>query len=196
MSHSSIPLLCKCGKTYKMKQPFIKHVQKCQFNIPDGPSEEASTENTNVSEEVPAENTNTHEESRSENTNKPSIKPVRHCVPTAETLSQLNNEVKNDLQTFMSGGRPLPTHEPLEGENILVNTLVIETLFKTVLSQVLIHHHRHTQSIIEQNAKLIEENKMLINLVGNVVCNKNNIRSETVMSDENESTNSSDTDTV
>ena len=190
MSDSSIPLLCKCGKTYKMKQPFIKHVQKCQFNIHDSSSEEPPAENSNIHEEKPVENSNVSEEHPPENTNKPSIKP------TAESLAQLNNEVKNDLQTFMSGGRPLPTHEPLQGENILVNTLVIETLFKTVLSQVLIHHHRHTQSIIEQNAKLIEENKMLINLVGNVVCNKNNIRSETDLSDENESTNSSDTDTV
>ena len=113
-----------------------------------------------------------------------------------ETLSQIDNELKNDLQTFMNSGRPLPTHEPLEGENVMVNTLVIETLFKTVLSQVLIHHHRHTQSIIDQNARLIEENKMLLAIVGNIVCSKNNIRSETDLSDENESNNSSDNDAV
>ena len=174
MSDSSIPLLCKCGKTYKMKQPFIKHVQKCQLNIHDV-----------TSEEQPAENTS-----------EPEVKPIKKSVPTTETLSQLDNELKNDLQTFMNSGRPLPTHEPLEGENVMVNTLVIETLFKTVLSQVLIHHHRHTQSIIDQNARLIEENKMLLAIVGNIVCSKNNIRSETDLSDENESNNSSDNDAV
>ena len=61
----------------------------------------------------------------------------------------------------MNSERPLPRYEPLEGENITVNTLVIETLLKTVLSQVLLHHHKHTQNIVEQNNKLIKENKMI-----------------------------------
>ena len=86
--------------------------------------------------------------------------------------------MKNDLQEFMKSGGKLPPHTPLEGENVTVNTLVIETLLKTVLTQVLSHHHRHTQNVIDQNTKLIEENKMLVRMLRTIVYAKNNIQYE------------------
>ena len=58
---------------------------------------------------------------------------------------------------------------------------------KTVLSQVLLHHHKHTQSIAEQNAKLIEENKMLLRMVRTLVYNKNNIKFEVDIESDNNS---------
>jgi len=47
-----------------------------------------------------------------------------------------------------------------------------------VLSQVLSHHHRHTQNVIDQNTKLIEENKMLVRMLRTIVYAKNNIKYE------------------
>ena len=102
----------------------------------------------------------------------------RHLAPDAEYLAQVDNDMRNDLQEFMNSGGKLPAHEPLEGENVTVNTLVIETLLKTVLTQVLSHHHRHTQNVIEQNTKLIEENKMLVRMLRTIVYTKNNIQYE------------------
>mgnify|MGYP005992174313 CR=1 FL=1 len=150
--------VCKCGKTYKTQTPYIKHVSKC---VP-GPAEEQSD---NVQINV-----------QDDETEKPRLS--RHLAPDAAYLAQVDNDMKNDLQEFMTSGGKLPPHEPLEGENVTVNTLVIETLLKTVLTQVLSHHHRHTQNVIDQNTKLIEENKMLVRMLRTIVYAKNNIKYE------------------
>jgi len=46
------------------------------------------------------------------------------------------------------------------------------------LTQVLSHHHRHTQNVIDQNTKLIEENRMLVRMLRTIVYAKNNINYE------------------
>ena len=95
----------------------------------------------------------------------------------------------------MTSGGKLPRKEQLEGENVTVNTLVIETLLKTVLTQVLSHHHRHTQNVIDQNTKLIEENKMLVRMLRTIVYAKNNIKYEVdVQSDDENDGNQDDSD--
>jgi hypothetical protein len=168
-NHSNL-LTCKCGKTYKTKQPYIKHMHKCQANSDN-------TDNTDTASTV----------SDDDNTNEEPPRINRGLAPDAEYLAQIDNDMRNDLQDFMNTKGPYPVKEPLEGENITVNTLVIETLLKTVLSQVLLHHHKHTQSIAEQNAKLIEENKMLLRMVRTLVYNKNNIKFEVDIESDNNS---------
>ena len=175
-NHSNL-LTCKCGKTYKTKQPYIKHMHKCQANSDN-------TDNTDTASTVSDDN--------NDNTNEEPPRINRSLAPDAEYLAQIDNDMRNDLQDFMNTKGPYPVKEPLEGENITVNTLVIETLLKTVLSQVLLHHHKHTQSIAEQNAKLIEENKMLLRMVRTLVYNKNNIKFEVDIESNNDSSDNSD----
>jgi len=173
--------VCKCGKTYKTKSPYIKHVQKCQFNQTETETE-TEEQHDNIQINATTEDENVTEQQQE----KPRI--GRHLAPDAEYLAQVDNDMKNDLQDFMTSGGKLPRNEQLEGENVTVNTLVIETLLKTVLTQVLSHHHRHTQNVIDQNTKLIEENKMLVRMLRTIVYAKNNIQYEVDVQsdDENE----------
>ena len=181
MSSEKAQLVCKCGKTYKTQQPYIKHVQKC-VNQSAKKEESEHVENIHIqinSQDVgdgDTEDMDTSSNQSDDAIEKPRLR--RHLAPDAEYLAQVDNDMRNDLQEFMNSGGKLPAHEPLEGENVTVNTLVIETLLKTVLTQVLSHHHRHTQNVIEQNTKLIEENKMLVRMLRTIVYTKNNIQYE------------------
>lgn len=166
MSTTESHFICKCGKQYKTQTPYNKHVQKCEVKPAD---EQPDNIQINAAED----DDKTEPEPELE---KPRLS--RHLAPDAEYLAQVDNDMKNDLQDFMTSGGKLPQHESLEGENVTVNTLVIETLLKTVLSQVLSHHHRHTQNVIDQNTKLIEENKMLVRMLRTIVYAKNNIKYE------------------
>jgi hypothetical protein len=171
--------ICKCGKTYKTKSPYIKHVQKCQFKQHD----------TNAEEQIDNIQINATDE---EDTEQEQPRLGRHLAPDAEYLAQVDNDMKNDLQDFMTSGGKLPRKEQLEGENVTVNTLVIETLLKTVLTQVLSHHHRHTQNVIDQNTKLIEENKMLVRMLRTIVYAKNNIKYEVDVQSDDENDGNQD----
>lgn len=186
MSSEKAQLVCKCGKTYKTQQPYIKHVQKC-VNQSAKKEESEHVENIHIqinsqdvgdgdTEDMDTEDMDTSSNQSDDAIEKPRLR--RHLAPDAEYLAQVDNDMRNDLQEFMNSGGKLPAHEPLEGENVTVNTLVIETLLKTVLTQVLSHHHRHTQNVIEQNTKLIEENKMLVRMLRTIVYTKNNIQYE------------------
>jgi hypothetical protein len=170
----SIQLTCKCGKVYKTQRPYLNHIHNCQSKS------KSDTQSTNITQ-----STDNNVTIQSVDNDTPTaVQPTqptrtgRHLAPDPEYLAQIDNEMKHDLHQFMNSERPLPTYEPIEGENITVNTLVIETLLKTVLSQVLLHHHKHTQNIVEQNNKLIEENKMLVRMLRTVIYTKNNIKYE------------------
>ena len=162
-SESKLFVCSKCGKKYKTQTAYIKHVSKCVQGPVENTTTEEQTDNVqlDVVDDEPA---------------KPRLS--RHLAPDAEYLAQVDNDMKNDLQEFMTSGGKLPPHEPLEGENVTVNTLVIETLLKTVLTQVLSHHHRHTQNVIDQNTKLIEENRMLVRMLRTIVYANNHINYE------------------
>jgi len=164
-------LTCKCGKVYKTQRPYLTHIHKCQLTpTPDSLPITSTEDNVTIQ--------------KTDNDTPVVVQPIddsrpkKHLAPDPEYLAQIDNEMKNDLHQFMNSERPLPRYEPLEGENITVNTLVIETLLKTVLSQVLLHHHKHTQNIVEQNNKLIEENKMLVRMLRTIIYTKNNIKYE------------------
>lgn len=180
---------CKCGKTYKTRQPYIKHVGKCIIS--------ASTymkDNENIHIET-SETNETPSNDKTQDTEEEKPRLRKHLAPDAEYLAQVDNDMKNDLQEFINSDGRIPPHEHIEGENITVNTLVIETLLKTVLSQVLLHHHRHTQSIVDQNTKLIEENKMLVRMVRTIMYTKNNIKYEIDIQSDDENNSKEDQDT-
>jgi hypothetical protein len=167
------PLTCKCGKVYKTQRPYLNHIHKCQLkSTTNTQSNSDTTDNVTIQ----SEEKDTPAVVGVQPTDDSRIK--KHLAPDPEYLAQIDNDMKNDLHQFMNSERPLPKYEPIEGENITVNTLVIETLLKTVLSQVLLHHHRHTQNIIEQNNKLIDENKMLVRMVRTMIYTQNNIKYE------------------
>jgi hypothetical protein len=163
-------LTCKCGKVYKTQRPYLNHLHNCQSKSTTNTKEEEEEDNVTIQS--------------SDNNTPILVQPTdashtkKHLAPDPEYLAQIDNEMKNDLHQFMNSERPLPKYQPIEGENITVNTLVIETLLKTVLSQVLLHHHKHTQNIIEQNNKLIEENKMLVRMLRTIIYTNNNIKYE------------------
>lgn len=189
---------CKCGKTYKMRQPYIKHVGKCQISASmyrdntENVHFESDENNEDQSDDKQEDNSETAENEEEEE--KPRIR--KHLAPDAEYLAQVDNDMRNDIQEFINSNGRLPRHEPLEGENITVNTLVIETLLKTVLSQVLMHHHRHTQTIVDQNSKLIEENQMLVRMLRTIVYTKNDIKYEIdIQSDDENNSNKEDGNT-
>ena len=181
---------CKCGKTYKTRQPYIKHVGKCVISASMYNNQNNSENN---SENIHIETVNDDNTQSIEQDNPPRIR--KHLAPDAEYLAQIDNDMKNDIQEFINSNGRLPQHEPIEGENITVNTLVIETLLKTVLSQVLLHHHRHTQTIVDQNTKLIEENKMLLRILRTIMYTKNNIKYEIdIQSDDDNNSNKEEQD--
>lgn len=176
-ANNTSTLVCKCGKTYKTQQPYLKHLRTCQ-NKSENITCTLASDNNEKSDNSPTDN---------EPSNEP---PRRHIEPDPEYLEHVNNEMKNDLQEFMNSKRPLPTYEPIPGETVTVNTRVIETLLKTVLSQVLLHHHKHTQNIVDQNTKLIEENKMLLRMLRTIIYNNNNIKYEVDVQSNNDDSDS------
>lgn len=176
-ANNTSTLVCQCGKTYKTQQPYLKHLRTCQ------------NKSENITCTITSDNNENSHDSPTDN--EPSIEPPRrHIEPDPEYLEHVNNEMKNDLQEFMNSKRPLPTYEPIPGETVTVNTRVIETLLKTVLSQVLLHHHRHTQNIVDQNTKLIEENKMLLRMLRTIIYNNNNIKYEVDVQSNNDDSDS------
>ena len=90
--------VCKCGKKYKTKNPYIKHVSAC---IPE--------HRKDTTTEEPSDNVqlNVHDDG----SEKPRLN--RHLAPDAEYLAQVDNDMKNDLQEFMKSGGKLPPHTPL-----------------------------------------------------------------------------------
>ena len=182
MSTTESHFICKCGKQYKTQTPYNKHVQKCEVKPAD---EQPDNIQINAAED----------DDKTEPEPEPELEKPRlskHLAPDAEYLAQVDNDMKNDLQDFMTSGGKLPRKEQLEGENVTVNTLVIETLLKTVLTQVLSHHHRHTQNVIDQNTKLIEENKMLVRMLRTIVYAKNNIKYEVDVQSDDENDGNQD----
>ena len=100
-----------------------------------------------------------------------------HDIPSQQPLDKDNDNHDSDeqLQNEFVSNEPDNTQHFSSGETITVNTVVIETLLKTVLTQVIAHHNKQTQNIIEQNASLIQENKMLINMLRSfVLANQSN----------------------
>lgn len=176
-----IQLKCQCGKIYKTQRPYLNHIHKC--HLTSKPTTQRNDNDNDVT--TPTEGTKNNVTIQNTTNDIPNPVPStetphigRHLSPDPEYLAQVDNDMKNDLHQFMNSERPLPTYEPIEGENITVNTLVIETLLKTVLSQVLLHHHKHTQNIVDQNSKLIEENKMLVRMLRTIIYTKHNIKYE------------------
>ena len=72
----------------------------------------------------------------------------------------------------MNSKAPLPQVQPIKNENITVNTAAIDMLLKSFISELFNYHHQQTRAIIEQNVKLVEENKRLVGMLRVAVSSK------------------------
>ena len=148
MSSPTIPtiLSCsECNKIYKSRGALLKHQTKCNATTIENIT-------TDITENISCD--------------------IIHCDIT-ETVDiippEIQREFKEQIQALMNSKEPPPHIEPIKGENILVNTAVIDSLMKSVITELFDHQHKQMQTILEQNKKLAEENKMLIKVLRSIV---------------------------
>ena len=150
MSSPNIPtiLSCsECNKIYKSRGALLKHQTKCPGTTTDNiTADNITTDNitTDITETETVDNDD--------------------IIPP-----EIQREFKEQLQAVMNSKEPPPRIEPIKGETILVNTAVIDSLMKSVITELFDHQHKQMQTIVEQNKKLAEENKMLIKVLRSIV---------------------------
>lgn len=167
MSSPTNPIILSCfgcKKIYKSRGALIKHQSKC-----------SATAVENITNDITENITTDIVESDTVNVGHPD-----HCVVDVDDHNnhiippEIQREFKEQLQAFMNSKEPLPRIEPIKSENILVNTAVIDSLMKSVITELFDHQHKQMQTIIQQNKKLAEENKMLIKVLRSIVLAKHN----------------------
>lgn len=173
MSSSNHPIILscsECNKTYKSRSALLKHQTKCTVIT-------TTVENitTDITENITTDIT-THNDTSSDNIttditiSEPEPEPAEdHIIPP-----EIQREFKEQLQALMNSKEPPPRIEPIKGENILVNTAVIDSLLKSVITELFEHQQKQMQTILQQNKKLAEENKMLIKVLRSIVIAKQN----------------------
>jgi hypothetical protein len=148
MSSPTILSCSECNKIYKSRGALLKHQTKCN-------AIEHIT--TDITENIRCDN----------------ISSENITTDIAETVDiippEIQREFKEQIQALMNSKEPPPYIEPIKGENILVNTAVIDSLMKSVITELFDHQHKQMQTILEQNKKLAEENKMLIKVLRSIV---------------------------
>ena len=167
MSSSNHPIILSCtscNKIYKSRSALLKHQTKCTVST----IENITTDITeNITSDITA-----HNDTSSDNitTDITISEPVEdHIIPP-----EIQREFKEQLQALMNSKEPPPRIEPIKGENILVNTAVIDSLLKSVITELFEHQQKQMQTILQQNKKLVEENKMLIKVLRSIVIAKQN----------------------
>jgi len=170
-------LTCQvCCKNYKKRAPYLKHIRTCYENAAKNNKLQDIVKN--ISKEKEKQRLKELEEEEAEAKAK-LLQKHSQDIPSQQPLDKDKNNISHDsdelLQNEFVSNEPDNTQNFSSGETITVNTIVIETLLKTVLTQVIAHHNKQTQNIIEQNASLIQENKMLINMLRSfVLANQSN----------------------
>lgn len=180
MSSPTNPIILSCfgcKKIYKSRGALIKHQSKCSAtavkNITNDITENITTdivesETVNIDNPVDNDNNGVCDQDR------------HHCVVDVDDHNnhiippEIQREFKEQLQAFMNSKEPLPRIEPIKSENILVNTAVIDSLMKSVITELFDHQHKQMQTILQQNKKLAEENKMLIKVLRSIVLARHN----------------------
>lgn len=155
MSSPNILSCFGCNKIYKSRGALIKHQTKCADTTLENITTDI-TENitTNITENITTDNITTD---------------ITETVDDNIIPPEIQREFKEQLQALMNSKEPLPRLEPIKGETILVNTAVIDSLMKSVITELFDHQHKQMQTILEQNKKLAEENKMLIKVLRSIV---------------------------
>ena len=168
MSSSNHPIILSCSgcsKTYKSRSALLKHQTKCTFTT----VENITTDITeNITTDITTHNNNTSSDNIT--TDITISEPAEdHIIPP-----EIQREFKEQLQALMNSKEPPPRIEPIKGENILVNTAVIDSLLKSVITELFEHQQKQMQTILQQNKKLAQENKMLIKVLRSIVIAKQN----------------------
>lgn len=174
MSSSNHPIILscsECNKTYKSRSALLKHQTKCTFTT----VENITTHITeNITTDITTHNNNN---TCSDNTSSDNITTdITISEPAEDNVipPEIQREFKEQLQALMNSKEPPPRIEPIKGENILVNTAVIDSLLKSVITELFEHQQKQMQTILQQNKKLAEENKMLIKVLRSIVIAKQN----------------------
>lgn len=82
-------------------------------------------------------------------------------------------EFKEQIHSLLNSKNPPPRTEPIKSENIVVNTTALDCLMKAFVTELFAYQHKQMQSILDHNSKLVEENKMLVNMLRSIVLIKN-----------------------
>ena len=174
MSSPNIPtiLSCsECNKMYKSRGALIKHQTKCTVTTTDYITiDNAATDNI-TTDNITTDNITT-DNITTDITETDNI--ITETEPHDNDIipPEIQREFKEQLQALMNSKEPPPRIEPIKGETILVNTAVIDSLMKSVITELFDHQHKQMQTIVEQNKKLAEENKMLIKVLRSIVLAK------------------------
>ena len=164
-SYHQIILSCAgCNKIYKSRSALLKHQTKCTVTT----IENITTEITeNITTDITTQDNTCADNITTDITISEPMED--HIIPP-----ELQREFKEQLQALMNSKEPPPRIEPIKGENILVNTAVIDSLLKSVITELFDHQQKQMQTILQQNKKLAEENKMLIKVLRSIVIAKHN----------------------
>lgn len=162
MASSNHPIILSCSgcnKIYKSRNALLKHQTKCTVTTIENITTDI-TENitTDITDNITTDITISDHEHADD-----------HIIPP-----EIQREFKEQLQALMNSKEPPPRLEPIKGENILVNTAVIDSLLKSVITELFDHQQKQMQTILQQNKKLAEENKMLIKVLRSIVIAKQN----------------------
>ena len=158
----------KCNKIYKSRGALDKHIGKCTSGT--------ETISATISElpTPPTPTPNNHDDniigysgSKSGSGSSPDTN-VQAPLPYPE-----QDALKEQIHAIMSSSEPPKRNEPVRGENILVNTAALDSLMKAFVSELFSHQNKQIYAILDQNSKLVDENKMLLNMVRSVILTNN-----------------------
>ena len=164
----------KCNKIYKSRGALDKHIGKCTSGT--------ETISATISElptppnptPTPTPTPNNHDDniigysgSKSGSGSSPDTN-VQAPLPYPE-----QDALKEQIHAIMSSSEPPKRNEPVRGENILVNTAALDSLMKAFVSELFSHQNKQIYAILDQNSKLVDENKMLLNMVRSVILTNN-----------------------
>ena len=166
----------KCNKIYKSRGALDKHIGKCTSGT--------ETISATISElptpptPTPTPTPNNHDDniigysgSKSGSGSGSGSSPdtnVQAPLPYPE-----QDALKEQIHAIMSSSEPPKRNEPVRGENILVNTAALDSLMKAFVSELFSHQNKQIYAILDQNSKLVDENKMLLNMVRSVILTNN-----------------------
>ena len=166
----------KCNKIYKSRGALDKHIGKCTSGTEtiSATISELPTPPNPTPTPTPTPTPNNHDDniigysgSKSGSGSSPDTN-VQAPLPYPE-----QDALKEQIHAIMSSSEPPKRNEPVRGENILVNTAALDSLMKAFVSELFSHQNKQIYAILDQNSKLVDENKMLLNMVRSVILTNN-----------------------
>jgi len=168
----------KCNKIYKSRGALDKHIGKCTSGTEtiSATISELPTPPNPTPTPTPTPTPNNHDDniigySGSKSGSGSGSSPdtnVQAPLPYPE-----QDALKEQIHAIMSSSEPPKRNEPVRGENILVNTAALDSLMKAFVSELFSHQNKQIYAILDQNSKLVDENKMLLNMVRSVILTNN-----------------------